>query len=464
MKKITLLFLSIYTSVFFAQETAVITKPQIDKRVELVSIAFRLAGSNEYSSELFKRYTDRINEHYAPYKDHELIDFIKKTRQENGVSFDAVMRMAVNLDEDFKPLVDFNDRVPEVRWGEDNAYEFARLLQEFYKDSNSDLFFRKNKMLYAEAAQRFLPVYDKLDSDWYTKFYGKEPNEKFIIINGLGNGGGNYGPSVIFPDGRKEVYAIMGAWKTDDEGMVIFPVEDYFPTLVHEFNHSFVNGLQEKHSELFRNNAKIIFDEVKKEMKNGAYGSWETMINEALVRAAVIKYMKDHDFPEEQIALETSEQKNRGFIWIEGLVEELETYDRNRIKYPTLESYIPELAGAYADFAERMGEYLAESKNDKPRFVSISEFENGSTSVDPSLKQVSLNFDKAFSGANFIKPGTKEFPAFTNMKYSEDRKTVILEWKLENGKEYEFVLIGLAPQTEGERKNDEDVSIRFSTK
>lgn len=464
MKKITLLFLSIYTSVFFAQETAVITKPQIDKRVELVSIAFRLAGSREYSSKLFERYTNMINGHYAPYKDHKLIDFIKKIRQDNGVSFDAVMKMAVNLDEDFKPLVEFNDRVPEARWGKDNAYEFARLLQEFYRDTNSEQFFSENQQLYAEAAQRFLPVYDKLDRDWYSEFYGEEPTEKFIIVNGLGNGGGNYGPSVIFPDGRKEVYAIMGAWKTDDEGMVIFPVDDYFPTLLHEFNHSFVNGLQEEHSELFRNSAEIIFDGVKKEMKNGAYGSWETMLNEALVRAAVIKYMKDHNFPKDQIALETSEQKNRGFIWIEDLLIELETYDRNRTKYPTLEDYIPELAKAYADFAKKMEEYLAESKNEKPRFVSISEFENGSADVDPSLKQVSLNFDKAFSGANFIKPGAKEFPSFTNMRYSEDRKTVILEWKLEKAKEYEFVLIGLAPQPEGATKKDEDFSIRFSTK
>ncbi len=41
---------------------------------------------------------------------------------------------------------------------------------------------------------RFLPVYENIDLKWYQSFYGKEPKEKFIIVNGLGNGPGSYGP------------------------------------------------------------------------------------------------------------------------------------------------------------------------------------------------------------------------------------------------------------------------------
>lgn len=464
MKNKLLLFLTLCTSSLLAQPESLILKPDIDKRVEITSIAFRLAGSEEYNSEIFKLYTDRIIDHYKAYRDHELITFIKKLRQDNGVSYDAVMKMAVHLDENLNPLVPFNDKIPESRWGKEHAYTFSSLLKDFYKDTNSDKFFENNQAIYSLARDRFLSIYEKLDLTWYKRFYGKQPNEKFIIVNGLGNGGGNYGAAVMLPNGQKEVYAVMGAWNVDENGMVEFPIDNYFPTLLHEFNHSFVNEMLEKNYPLFKDSGEIIFEQVKKEMNSGAYESWQTMINEALVRAAVIKYMKDHSFPEEQIALERSEQLNRGFIWIDDLVNELENYDSQRNKYPNLESYIPRLAVSYRSYADNIHEYLAESKQAKPRFVSIKEFENGNEQVDPGLKHISLNFDKPFTGSNFIRPGVNShaFPKFTGMDFSDDRKTVILQWELEANKEYEFILIGLSPQPMG-LKGNEDYTIKFKT-
>jgi hypothetical protein len=465
MEKIVLFIITFITSSLAAQNQKVILEPKVDKRVEITSIAFRLAGSEEYNSEIFKVYTDRINQHYAGHKEHELIDFIKKIRNDKGVSYDAVMKMAVHLDENLDPLVPFNDKVPESRWGHENAYKFAELLKDFYHSSNSAQFFESNEDLYSLSKERFLPIYNKLDLNWYTEFYGNQPNEKFIIVNGLGNGGGNYGPSVKLPNGQKEVYAIMGAWNTDSEGMVEYPINNYFPTLLHEFNHSFINELLEKNYPAFENSAKILFEQVREKMNNGAYESWQTMVNEALVRAAVIKYMQDHSFTEKQIELEKSEQINRGFIWIEDLVRELDNYDKQRDKYPTLENYIPQLVRAYKMYAENLPEYIANSKMEQPQFVSIEEFKNGSTMVDPNLQHISLNFDKPFTGSNFIKPGEtgKTFPNFTQLKYSEDRKTVILEWELEGQKDYEFILIGFSPKTENSTGN-EDLSIYFSTK
>ena len=41
------------------------------------------------------------------------------------------------------------------------------------------------------------------------------------------------------------------------------------------------------------------------------------------------------------------EQLQEGFVWIEDLLAELERYDKQRDIYPTLESYMPNLAEAY---------------------------------------------------------------------------------------------------------------------
>ncbi len=464
MKLITVIIFSLLFTVSYGQKSGALEEPKVDERVEILSIVFRLAESEEYNSEVFKLYTDRIQMHYNSFKNHELIQFVKKMRKENGVGYDAVMSMAIHLDDQLNPLIEFTNEVPDTRWGKENSYKFVSLLKEFYQDSDSEKFFKENTKLYKEVSKRFLPIYKDLDIDWYKSFYGKEPNEEFLIVNGLGNGGGNYASSVNFPIDKRKVYAIMGTWKTDSTGMAMFPIKSYFPTLLHEFNHSFVNYLLDKNPKPFEESGTKIFNEVKDKMNNGGYYNWQTMLNEALVRAAVIKYMKDHNFAEEQISLEVSEQISRGFIWIEELVEELESYSSNREEYPTLESYVPNLIKAYKKYAKNLDYYVDRNEDLKARFVSISEFENGSQTVDPSLKQLTINFDKSFQGAQFIRPGEDmtAFPKITGLTYSTDNKSAILNVSLESEKEYKFYLIGLAPKSNNENTSA-DYEISFKT-
>lgn len=465
MKSITTLFFSLLTFFSLGQKTNTLDRPKVDERIEILSIVFRLAESEEYNSKRFKRYTDKIETYYTPYKNHELIQFIKTLRNENGVGYDAVMSMAIHLDNQFNPLVEFTDNIPDKRWGKDKANEFVRLLQKFYIESDSKQFFKENEELYSDVSTRFLPVYEHLDLNWYTKFYGKEPNEKFVIVNGLGNGEGNYGPSIDFPNGKREVYAIMGTWKTDGSGMADFTIESYFPTLLHEFNHSFVNYLLDKNPEPFRKNGEIIYKAVENEMQNQAYGNWETMLNEALVRAAVIKYMKDHKFSEEEIKNEINEQLNRGFLWIEELLAELENYDKQRDKYPTLEKYMPKLIQAYDKYASKIAIYIEKFDEKRPKIVSINELKNGDQKVNHSLKKITINFDKPLSGKGYsINYGKDEdaFPDFKKIAYSEDKKSVTIEWELKENKNYEFVLTGLSFKSP-EGIPIKDYEIKFKT-
>ncbi|RXR34806.1 DUF4932 domain-containing protein [Flavobacterium piscinae] len=446
----------------FSQKQQKLQKPYVDERVELLSIIFRLAESEEYSSNLFKKYTDKIYNHYNLYKNHELIDFIKKIRNENGVSYDAVMSMAIHLDKNFNPIVPFSDTIPDVRWGKGNAYKFIELLHLFYKDSNSKDFFKQNENFYENISDSFLPIFNKLNAGWYKSFYGKEANESFKIIIGLGIGGGNYGPSVTLKNGEKEVYAIMGTWNTNHEGMPEFKISSYFPTLVHEFNHSFINYILEKNENPFKESCQTLFLSVKDKMNQGGYGDWQTLFNEALVRAAVIKYMKDNNFTIEEINLEINEQLNRGFVWIEDLVSKLEEYDTNRKQYPTLESYYPILADSYKEYAKNIDKMILKVEKLKPRLVSISEFNNGDTNVNSNLKQITLNFDKPFSEVNFLRPTDENaaFPEFTNLTYSENRESITLTCNLNANTEYKMVLVGLSPRSISEIPQDYIISFK----
>lgn len=65
------------TGYSYSQKKTILDKPKVDERVELLSIVSRLAGYNEYSSTIFKLYTDRIEKHFAKHKNHELVTFMK---------------------------------------------------------------------------------------------------------------------------------------------------------------------------------------------------------------------------------------------------------------------------------------------------------------------------------------------------------------------------------------------------
>ena len=336
----------------YAQEQPIMDKPKVDKRVELLSIIVRFAGFeiNNYQS-----YTNKIDEYFNPYRDHELILFTKEVLFEKGIIFD-VMGVAIYIDENINPLVE-PDKIPYLKqWKKEDADKFVELLKKFYHDTKCEIFFNNNENLYAEASKRFLPIYEALDLTWYSSFYGKEPEEDFIIINAMALGGANYGPSLDIPNQKRKVYAILGTRRVDslDIEMPIFIKEEYLPTIIHEFNHSFCNDLIIKNEEAFKNSGEKIFEKVKTEMAPQGYNNWLTVSYEALVRAAVIKYMKDHNFTKDEIEAEINSQIARKFLWITELVAELDNYSKNRNQYPTLESYMPNIIEAQKIWAEKI--------------------------------------------------------------------------------------------------------------
>jgi hypothetical protein len=330
--------------------------PKVDRRIELLSIVFRLAGNMEYNDEIFKSYTSDIHNHFDRYKDHELIRFTRSIRDNNGIGFDAVMRMAIYLEQPpaLNPVVQFTSDIPDRRWGRENAEKFLKLLKQFYTDANCDDFFNAQKELYRISEERYLGVYESLDLKWYKKYYGTDPEGSFNIIPGLGNGGGNYGVKAVLPGGKEIMYAIMQTSVIDSFNFPVYDVSFNLPTLIHEFNHSYVNEIQKKYEKELQNSGVKLYGLVSEMMRRMAYGNWQTMINEALVRASVVRYLMDHNSDISIAKKQMMSEYGRGFFWITGLVNCLGEYERNRDKYPTLESYIPVIISFYNSVANNI--------------------------------------------------------------------------------------------------------------
>ena len=366
MKKYFLFILILFCSKLIFGQEANINKadlssqfplPKVDNRIELLSIVFRLAGNFEYNDDVYRSYVSDIHKHFDKYKDHPLIAFATELRDKNGVGFDAVMFMAVYLSQppSLDPLLPFSSKIPEGRWGQENAGKFAALLKQFYADSKCSEFFKEHEGLYKTAGERFMPVYGALDINWYSQYYGVKPEGSQNIIIGLGLGGGNYGAKVKYSGGKEDTYAIMGTWSIDSTNIPVYTVDNNLPTIIHEFNHSYVNHLIAKHEKEFENSGTKLFELVKEGMGNQHYTSWQTMMNESLVRASVIRYLLKHDPDGKAAKYQLISDFGRGFFWIKGLVESLGVYEKNRTRYPTLESYLPVLVDFYKKVAKESG-------------------------------------------------------------------------------------------------------------
>ena len=190
--------------------------------------------------------------------------------------------------------------------------------------------------------------------DWYAQFYGTEPTEKFRVIIGCTNGSGNYGPTRQIPGQPKEVFAIAGYYVNPQTGKAYENGLDYAPTLIHEFNHSFVNPLLNESSNiaLLKEIGQNLLKLSPIGMLRQNYAQWNIVVNESVVRAAVIIYMLDNGFASEQVQHEMFDNVSRDFRWMPELVAALRTYASQREQYKTLNDFYPEIArclGKYLD-------------------------------------------------------------------------------------------------------------------
>jgi len=447
MKIITALLFLTTSFNAFAGEQNILEDPKVDLRVELLSIVFRLAESHEYSSKDFVQYVDHIEEHYDPHKNHPLINFIKKVRDEDSLGYDRIMNMAISISPppNMQLLNLANQGTPEG-WKKTTTKTFLKLLNEFYRDSNSEQFFAEQAAMYQKVAQRFRHSYDDLNLNWYQSFYGQQPKGAYRLVNAVGNGGHNYGPNVQLADGTTIIYGIIGAWTMDKSGLPIYEKKDYFSTILHEINHSFINHLVAGYAKDLSDSGRLLFNKLEPQMSRQAYTKWQTMFSEALVRAAVIKYLNDHDATTEEIERELAEQLDSGFVWTAELVNELERYSKNRKQFPTLESFMPEIVGFFRHTTMNIDKLVNTVADQKPRVVSVTPDINQSTDVDPDISRITFTFDRVMRGSysfHFGKKGREAYPAIDQVSFADDRKSVTIEISLVPDKDYQLVLTGL---------------------
>lgn len=398
----------------------------VDPRVELLSIIFRLAGNPEYRQGRVPAYNRDIDEQFGPFQADPVVKLAAKLRETRGVSFDAVMGLAVHVTDAF----DLKEAVPldplpaslDSRWTPAAAREFLALARAFVASSDFKGFIARQEPLYLKAVERFEEVLRAEGHlEWYDAFFGQARHFEYRAVLGMANGGACYGVHSDRADGRSDIYSILGVWRVDGRGDPVFE-SDMLSTVIHEFNHSYTNPLVDRFAEEMRPAAEKIFGVVSEDMSRQAYGSWMTMLYESLVRACQLRYTRTYQ-GQAAMARAAEAERTQSFYWVGDLAELLGDYERQPRAYADLAAFFPKIIAFFDDYARTVDALAAEIRDTKakrlqewkekgPKIVSMTPAD-GATDVDPGLKTIVITFDRPMRNGTYavmLLGGLDHFP------------------------------------------------------
>ncbi|MFC1637051.1 DUF4932 domain-containing protein [Planctomycetota bacterium] len=317
-------------------------KIEVDPRVELVGIVFRLAGNYEFNQGRIRSYVRDIERHFGDFDDHPAVKLAARLRSTRRMSCDGPMSLAVHIDRDFRPRKTF-EQWPwglDGRWKKQETIEFLEQLRQFAAETKFDEFYKAHSALYETGIRSCQAVMAQHDlQTWLDEFFGVEEMGDLRLVLGFLNGPSNYGPR--FTAGKiHEKYAIIDMPLPDAEGNPVFHPRK-LETAAHEFCHSFANPVVDKYMEQLQPAGEKLYAAKAPLMKRIGYQNWRSLMYESAVRACVTSYIRN-SFEPEHLQNYLDIEAGCGFVWIKELSNLLQTYETNRNKYSTFESFFPE--------------------------------------------------------------------------------------------------------------------------
>lgn len=420
-----------------------------DQRIELMAIVFRLAGGG-FDQNNYVQYDSAVRRHFEPFRAHEAITLARELHEKRDVGFSTVMSLAIA----FEPLPGLELRVdPDSVLGprvpSPEIQRFAAAFQRFARESHAARFFAEQRVrLDSAAAHLGAPVYQANAFEWIARFFGVPSDRDFVVAPLLANSQGNYGPCVRPRGGRLECWQILGHSRTDSSGFAIWGDESV-GTLVHEISHSYANPLGDARASVFGPALRRVQEAFVDQMAAQAYTSWQSVLNESLVRATVARFFADRGTPE-QMSEYLADQRGRGWLWLPELAERFALYERDRAAYPTLEAFMPRIVAYYDSLPDRIPALKQAYDAGRPRVVSTSLPVGEVAVLDPDVREIVVRFDRPVRPHRFAvvplfvngRPNGTQVPAppVTGLTLDSAGTTARLSITLEPGREYAFQL------------------------
>jgi hypothetical protein len=293
--------------------------------VELFAAMARLAGFREYQGAGIAVHDVAADAWLEPHRDHPAIDVVRRLRDEVRLSYNMPVELGLLIDaETWQPRVPLDPLPPSLdgRWTPVAAAEFLRAARDFARDANADEFFAASAPLYGEIEVHLREALQSVvDLCWFERQFGALEGS-FTIVPALLTGPHSYGPHNVLPDGRTEVFAVLGTPRIPAHEPVRYPIPVLAGLLVHELAHSWINPWVDRHATRLDAAGRALFEATADRMRASAYGEPRILLYESLVRATTIRYFLDRG-DSIGAAREVRDDRSIGFLWTAELAEVL---------------------------------------------------------------------------------------------------------------------------------------------
>jgi len=360
MKKLSTLLIIILISCFGCKQPDNKTiQVKINKNIETLAVLFLISdiGLNAHQGSL----SYEARQHFDTFKDHEIISMFKEilNKTDLGAPVEFFLRLSelpntgisASLDTGFVKALIGNQKIEDT----DNFInQFIKLTNEFYIEADIEKFIHDHKSYYDKCindVRRNLPNDNFIST--MEKYYGNEFNSYNII------------PSpILFPfigfglkiENQNEVgiYYVAGPFDEPDSTQKYTygfdSPADIREMSVHEFGHSFVNPITDlPESKKLFNKYSYLYNPIKTQMKNMAYGSWESCVNEHIVRLGEIRIALALNDSTTANKIRKEDTEIKKFIYLPYLEKKILEYENNRVTYKTFADFFPELIKVFSE-------------------------------------------------------------------------------------------------------------------
>lgn len=320
----------------FTKEGAVF---KIDPRIELYNAMGVILGNPGITPNNLK-YKQEVKSYFIKHRNHPALQTLMKTIQ-GGWGIDGPIFFMLQLNENFKLQPGLKEEVIRRGGGQENLNVLANQIKDFYRTTKFSTFFNQQAEFYNLILKNTAFNFKDFEEvPRIEKYYGLRNTSYTIILNLLG-GYGNFGNFVSSAQGN-HLYAVIETPFANGNLPTIIPTLETYSLVFHEFSHSFVNHLVDKHRNSVLKSEKL-FEPIKESMKNQGYDNWITIVQEHIVRATTTrlaeskygKQLADRNYYQLEIG--------KRFIFVEALVEKLKEYEQNRSVYKNFNQFFPEL-------------------------------------------------------------------------------------------------------------------------
>jgi len=343
---------------------------EVDPRVELIGIVFRLAGNPEYNDGTLKTYAKAIERHFGDFDTHPVVKMAISLRNKRLMSCDGPMSLAVHIDNNYR-LRKTSEQWPstlDFRWEKQETAEFLEKLRQFATETKFDEFFKAQGPIYEQGIRPCECVMARKDvvidqgamvckslisddfGQWLSDFYGVANTGDLRLVLGFVNGFANYGPR--FTDGRiSEKYAIIGMRPFDPANTVVF-LPQQIGVVAHEFCHSFTNPVVDKYMDKLQPTGEKLYKKHGPALRSRGCQEWRSMMYETAVRACVASFIRNSVVDPGYMDYYLKREVRHGFVWIKDAGDFLKKYESNRDQYPTFESFFPEFVDFLNEYSK----------------------------------------------------------------------------------------------------------------